>query len=133
MCNAIEALELRIGNSSSVAPNGEPLTVNSQVSSLNIPQFLIPKITIRTEIIDSQRVAISIADNAMGMVEDVKKRVFDPFFTTKRIGSGQGLGLSICYQIVAEGHGGQLFCESEIGAGTTFTFVLPVKHSNKSP
>ena len=129
LCNAIEALELRIANSSSVAANGEPLTLNSPVSSLNSPQFLIPKITIRTELIDSERVAISIADNGVGMVEDVKKRVFDPFFTTKKIGSGPGLGLSICYQIVAEAHGGQLFCQSEAGVGTTFTVVLPVKHS----
>ncbi|MEH2051707.1 GAF domain-containing sensor histidine kinase [Nostoc sp.] len=60
-----------------------------------------PQIRICTEILDSKFVVIRIADNGLGMAEDVRKRLFDPFFTTKPVGKGTGLGLSISYQIIA--------------------------------
>lgn len=87
-----------------------------------------PTITIRTELIDPQRVAITIADNGPGMTEAVRERVFDPFFTTKQVGAGTGLGMSISYQIVVEGHGGQLRCESAPGQGAKFTIEIPLQH-----
>jgi signal transduction histidine kinase len=51
--------------------------------------------------------------------------VFEPFFTTKPSGSGTGLGLSLCYEIVTQGHGGMLLAESEAGSGSTFIIRLP--------
>ncbi|MCL1467949.1 trifunctional serine/threonine-protein kinase/ATP-binding protein/sensor histidine kinase [Argonema galeatum] len=86
-----------------------------------------PQICIRTEVTDSECVKITIADNGLGMSEDVISKIFDPFFTTKPVGSGTGLGLSICYQIVVEKHGGQLSCISALGEGAEFAIALPSK------
>lgn len=82
------------------------------------------QITIRTEAVANQ-VVIRIADNALGMPEEVQKRLFDPFFTTKAVGKGTGLGMSISYQIVTEKHGGSLTCISELGQGTEFVIQIP--------
>ena len=68
---------------------------------------------------------VSIADNGCGIPEEIRLRIFDPFFTTKDVGEGTGLGLSICHGI-AEGHGGRLRVESQVGVGTTFTLELPL-------
>jgi two-component system, NtrC family, sensor kinase len=84
-------------------------------------------ITITTEVIESECVAIRIADNGSGMTEVVKERLFDPFFTTKPVGKGTGLGLSISYQIVVEKHGGTLKCVSELGRGTEFSIEIPLR------
>ncbi|MEH1806522.1 PAS domain S-box protein [Nostoc sp.] len=85
-----------------------------------------PQIIIHTEILESKFVVIRIADNGLGMVEEIQKRLFDPFFTTKEVGKGTGLGLSISYQIVVEKHGGILNCLSEPGKGTEFWIQIPI-------
>ncbi|WP_103669074.1 ATP-binding sensor histidine kinase [Pseudanabaena sp. BC1403] len=71
-------------------------------------------------------VRITIADNGVGIPEEVRSRLFDPFFTTKPVGKGTGLGLSISYQVVTEKHGGKLWCDSVLGKGTSFMIELPV-------
>ena len=71
-------------------------------------------------------VAIEIEDNGRGMSPEVLPRIFDPFFTTKDVGKGTGLGLSIAYKIVSQ-HGGRIDVRSELGKGTTFTVVLPIR------
>ncbi|AFY57977.1 histidine kinase,HAMP domain-containing protein,histidine kinase [Rivularia sp. PCC 7116] len=85
-----------------------------------------PQICIQTELIDRQTVAVRIADNGMGMSEEVKNKLFDPFFTTKPVGKGTGLGLSITYQIIVEKHEGKLHCSSELGKGTEFIIEIPL-------
>lgn len=84
-----------------------------------------PQIKIQTEEISEQKIKIAVSDNGSGMTQEIMSNIFDPFFTTKPIGKGTGLGLSISYQIITENHRGRLFCESEIGVGTTFTIELP--------
>jgi signal transduction histidine kinase len=86
-----------------------------------------PTIGIRTELIDGDRVCIRIADNGLGMTEEVKDHLFDPFFTTKPVGKGTGLGLPISYQIIVEKHKGQLECISAPGQGTEFVITIPVR------
>lgn len=89
------------------------------------------KIKIDTAIVDNHSVSIQIADNGMGISEDVRSRIFDPFFTTKPIGKGTGMGLSICYQIIVDRHGGTLECTSELGRGTEFVIRIPQQQIGK--
>ena len=72
------------------------------------------------------RAEIRVADNGTGMPEAVRTRVFEPFFTTKPTGQGTGLGLSLSYDIVTQGHGGTLSVESVEGEGSTFVVSLPL-------
>ncbi len=65
-------------------------------------------------------------DHGHGIKEENLKKIFEPFFTTKEIGKGTGLGLSVSYGIIKE-HGGEITVQSEVGAGSTFTVVLPVQ------
>ena len=66
---------------------------------------------------------VRVADNGPGIAPENLQRVFQPFVSTK--GKGMGLGLAICREIV-EGHGGRLEVDSTVGAGTTFTVLLPL-------
>ncbi|MEH2115757.1 sensor histidine kinase [Nostoc sp.] len=84
-----------------------------------------PQIRICTEVLDTNKVIIRIADNGCGMTEAVKQKIFDPFFTTKPVGSGTGLGMSISYQIINK-HGGQLKCISAPLQGTEFIIEIPI-------
>jgi signal transduction histidine kinase len=83
------------------------------------------KITISTEVL-GERAIVRIADNGLGMTEEIQQHLFEPLFTTKAVGKGTGLGLSIAKQIVSDKHGGQLFCKSIAGKGTEFAIELPV-------
>ncbi|MFN6565661.1 GAF domain-containing protein [Dendronalium sp. ChiSLP03b] len=89
---------------------------------------LCPKIPlniwINTQFINNQ-ILIRIADNGLGIPEEVRSHIFDPFFTTKSPGKGTGLGLSISYQIVVEKHHGHIKCSSKLGQGTEFLIEIP--------
>ncbi len=71
-------------------------------------------------------VVVAIGDTGMGIRRDDLPKIFEPFFTTKQPGSGTGLGLSICYGIVQE-HGGRVLVDSQVGRGSVFHVVLPVR------
>ncbi|MEH2444171.1 trifunctional serine/threonine-protein kinase/ATP-binding protein/sensor histidine kinase [Nostoc sp.] len=88
-------------------------------------QTKIPTIKIRTKMADANTITIQIADNGLGISEEVKQRLFDPFFTTKPIGTGTGLGLSISHSII-EKHGGKLSIISESGNGAEFSLSIPL-------
>ncbi len=73
-----------------------------------------------------EKIYISVKDNGKGIDNKTLKRIFDPFFTTKEIGKGTGLGLSVSYGIIKE-HKGDIKVKSEVGIGTEFIVILPVK------
>ncbi|MCL1473744.1 PAS domain S-box protein [Argonema antarcticum] len=110
--NAIDALEEAAGQRGSGAEE------KSKIQN--------PEIRIRTEINESDRAIVRIADNGPGMTEEVRQRIFDPFFTTKPVGSGTGLGMSISYQIIDK-HKGQLACISAPGQGAEFVIQIPIQ------
>lgn len=71
-------------------------------------------------------VTVEVRDEGCGMDEASQPRIFEPFYTTKPVGSGSGLGLAICYGIIHD-HGGKIEVASEIGCGSTFRVILPVR------
>lgn len=77
---------------------------------------------------DAEHESVSIIDNGSGIAEEDMKHIFEPFFTTKKAG-GTGLGLSITYGIV-EKLKGKIAAESELGKGTKFTVILPIKQES---
>jgi signal transduction histidine kinase len=98
-----------------------------QVASYTEKPCTMLTIIITTQVVDSNQVSITIADNGSGIPNEVLPRLFDPFFTTKPVGKGTGLGLAISYQIIVEKHGGSLRCNSLPGCGTEFVIELPIK------
>ncbi len=70
---------------------------------------------------------IRVADNGTGIPKAAQSSVFNPFFTTKDVGKGTGQGLAICQDVVVSKHHGEIFFETEEGAGTTFVIRLPLK------
>ncbi|WP_227789155.1 MULTISPECIES: PAS domain S-box protein [unclassified Nodularia (in: cyanobacteria)] len=85
------------------------------------------QINIITEIVNTNRIAIRIADNGQGISQKTLDKVFDPFFTTKEVGKGTGLGLSISYQIIVDKHRGHLSCNSIPGEGAEFVIEIPIR------
>lgn len=73
---------------------------------------------------------ITVADDGIGMSNEVQEKIFEPFFTTKGLKSGTGLGLSIVYGIVTQ-HSGAIEVNSSPGQGTQFSIFLPI--SAKQP
>jgi len=67
-----------------------------------------------------------VADNGVGIPEDIKKQVFDPFFTTKPPGKGTGLGLNIVYRLVTK-HRGTISVEAGEDSGSVFRLKFPVE------
>lgn len=82
------------------------------------------KLTITTEKTD-KTIKVSVKDNGPGIKPEIMDRIFDPFFTTRDVGQGTGLGLSLCYGIVAE-HNGKIYAKSQPGKGATFIVELPI-------
>jgi two-component system NtrC family sensor kinase len=84
-------------------------------------------LTIRTSL-DKQtdRIQIEFTDTGHGIKPEDMSRLFEPFFTTKEVGKGTGLGLAISYGLVQK-HQGSIEVRSEIGKGSVFTVILPVK------
>ena len=70
-------------------------------------------------------VKIQISDTGIGIAPEHIQTIFDPYFTTKAIGEGTGLGLSVVHGAV-KGVGGEIFVESKLGKGTTFTLYFPI-------
>jgi two-component system NtrC family sensor kinase len=89
-------------------------------------------LTITTAPAEDSMVSIVFQDTGCGIPEENLSKIFTPFFTTKPIGKGTGLGLAIVYGIIKM-HRGQIYVESEVGVGSTFTITLPVRLPGTGP
>lgn len=94
-------------------------------------------ITIKTDIVEHSTrrfIAVSIAHNGSRIPPEMQQRIFDPFCHTKSFKNFTGLGLSVCYKIIVELHGGRLSVqsplqsqiESQTGGGAEFIVKLPI-------
>ena len=79
---------------------------------------------------EQDSVVVSVADTGPGIAPEDQARLFEPFQqldgSIRRRHAGSGLGLSISRKFV-EMHGGKMRLESQVGAGTTITFSLPLE------
>jgi signal transduction histidine kinase/CheY-like chemotaxis protein len=86
-------------------------------------------ITVRCRERGSQHIVIEVTDHGLGIPPEQVGRLFQKFQRVRseehyKI-SGTGLGLYIC-RLIVEGHGGQIWVESEFGRGSTFGMALPL-------
>ena len=79
------------------------------------------------ELASGRYVKISVEDEGIGIPPENLSRIFDPYFTTKE--EGHGLGLAGTYSFI-QSHGGYISVESEVGAGTAFTFYVPASENS---
>jgi signal transduction histidine kinase/sugar lactone lactonase YvrE len=85
----------------------------------------VPTVTVGTKLEDGH-VNITVKDNGDGIPPDIVEKIYQPFFTTKPTGQGTGLGLSMSYDIITKGHGGEIKVATEVGNYAIFTIVLPL-------
>ncbi len=89
----------------------------------------LPTIRIHTEISSENNLIVRIADNGIGIPENIQTKIFDPFFTNKPVGKGKGLGLSISYQIIVKKHNGNLKYRTQYGKYTEFLIEIPTQNN----
>jgi signal transduction histidine kinase len=95
----------------------------SERKKLNEPGYE-PTVSVST-IKDGDSIKIKVSDNGTGIPQKVLDKIFQPFFTTKPTGQGTGLGLSLSYDIITKGHGGELKVETKEGEFARFIIILP--------
>ncbi|MBL7738886.1 MAG: two-component sensor histidine kinase [Chitinophagaceae bacterium] len=88
------------------------------------PEDYQPTVSVSTKKLNNT-ILVKIRDNGMGIPKEIIHKVFQPFFTTKPTGQGTGLGLSLSYDIITKGHGGELKAETKEGEFAEFTIILP--------
>jgi signal transduction histidine kinase len=113
---------------------GQVLT-NVFLNAVNhaFPDGRTGSIRVKVRPLGEHDVEIIIADNGVGMSEEVRRRAFDPFFTTRRSQGGTGLGLHIIHNLVTQSLGGRLSLVSARGRGTTIRIVLPRAAPHQTP
>lgn len=90
-------------------------------------------ITVSLGLTEDGQVRLRVADSGRGIPEDETEKIFMPYVQgsagPKSSRAGTGLGLSLC-QKIAERVGGSITVESEVGVGSIFTVVLPLRHDS---
>ncbi|MCL7998170.1 response regulator [Brucella sp. 21LCYQ03] len=106
-------------NARDAMPEGGEITLRTR----NVTASESAKLNYR-ELPEADYVVFEVEDSGTGIPADVLEKIFEPFFTTKEVGKGTGLGLSMVYGIIKQ-TGGFIYCDSEVGKGTTFKIFLP--------
>jgi len=100
------------------------LMMNAAESMLDEPRG---KMAISAQVIDGNKVRVTVSDRGRGIADKDLDKIFEPFFTTKTTGMGMGLSLS---RSIIEAHGGHIRVENNPDRGATFSFELPVEERN---
>jgi len=107
-----------IENAIKYSPAGSPIRVEARVVA-------------PTRADEDGELEVRVIDHGEGIPAQELTAIFDQFYRVKRGPSlapaprGAGLGLAICAAII-QAHGGRIWAESELGAGSTFIFRLPI-------
>ena len=105
-----------VGNAIKFTPEGGEVSVSAKPSE------------------EEDMVAISVRDSGIGIPEDQLEKVFEKFHqvedSLRRSITGTGLGLAITKGLVEAQHG-RIWAQSEVGKGSTFTFILPISQGEK--
>ena len=107
------------------------LFLNSVVHAF--PEGRAGNVFVEARPVGDNDVKITVADDGVGMSDEVRRRAFDPFFTTRRAQGGTGLGLHIIHNLVTQTLGGRLTLESRPGRGTTLRIVIPRSAPPETP
>jgi two-component system, cell cycle sensor histidine kinase and response regulator CckA len=111
-------------NARDAMPNGGKLSVRTY--NLDAEQVK----EMKRDLPPAEYVVCEVADNGSGIPPEIVDKIWEPFFSTKDVGKGTGLGLSMVYGIIKQ-TGGFIYCDSEIGKGTTFSIFLPRHYPEK--
>ena len=107
-----EAITNLVLNAVDAMPDGGGITISTHVMRNNGDKHPL-------------KVAVEVTDTGTGMDEETRKRCLEPFFSTKGK-RGTGLGLAMVYGVM-ERHAGNIEIQSEVGKGTTFRLLFPVR------
>ena len=108
-----------------LALNGRDAMPDGGVLEIGARAVVVPGADARWQRLPAGRyVALTVRDTGTGIDEQIRDRIFDPFFTTKSAERGTGLGLATVYGIVTAAKG-SIFVDTKVGAGSTFTVLLP--------
>ncbi len=135
LLNALDALEGRFEKDEKTvrrnAENGVAFCPLSFTNSQSDDSLILVKTAFLPEL---EQIEISIGNNGPEISEPLRQRICDPFFTTKLVGRGTGMGMSICYQIITENHGGTLECLSPgKESNVEFAIRIPLKRLHAEP
>ena len=102
--------------------------VGNAIDALEEAHIEAPEVRVSMgENLAGTEVWVRVADNGLGMDEDVRDQIFDPFYTSRE--DGTGLGLALCRKII-DNHGGSIEVRTASGEGTEFVFVFPKTSRN---
>lgn len=91
------------------------------------------RIFVRASLNRANMMQIEVEDTGVGMSPDQVKKLFRPFYRAdnplRDVAGGTGLGLSIAKSFV-EMHGGEMWVTSELGKGSTFSFIVPLQQAD---
>ncbi len=88
------------------------------------------QVTVASRLDKTRGLLVTVADTGEGILPDDLPYVFDRFYradkSRSRQSGGSGIGLAIVKQLV-EAHGGKVWAESQVGVGSTFGFIIPIR------
>lgn len=116
-----EALTNLVLNAVDALPQGGKITLRTRVTRVSSPQDSTQRSTF---------VAVEVSDTGIGMSEEIRNRCLEPFYSTKGT-RGTGLGLAMVYGVM-ERHEGKIEIDSEVGKGSTFRLIFPVRKAAAS-
>lgn len=109
-----------VSNAAESMPEGGTITLCTEKRFLDRPPDGYERVT------TGDYVALTVADQGVGIAPEDRERIFEPFYTRKKMGrSGTGLGMAVVWGTV-EDHNGYILLESCRAKGSTFTLLFPV-------